>query len=201
MFSVNDALTAMGLDWDNGAWVGNTTYKPTATKGKEPDDGFIPPSRYTMPPNLGWPTLIIETGVSESISQLRADASKWFKDSSGNVRIVLVIAIWNNRVDIEKWQLAPVGAPVPLTRAYIDSLCSQPSNMPPLLLQLPAVQQPYCAQEIVITPSQVPGRPVTVTGTPLVLPFHALYDRAPGRRQTDIRITTTQCEKITRMLW
>jgi hypothetical protein len=201
VFSVNDALTAMGIPWQNGEWVGITTYKPTATKGKEPDDAFVPPSRCATLANLGWPTLVIETGVSESLTQLRADAAKWFKDSSGDVRIVLVIAIKNDRVDIEKWQLAPVGAPVPLTRPYITSLCSQRSNMPPLVPQLPAIQQPYCAQEIVITRPPAQGLPVTVTGAPLILPFHALYDRAPGRRERDIIITSGGCNDITRRLW
>jgi hypothetical protein len=199
---VNDVFNTMGIPWQrNGEWVGTTTYKPTPAKGKQPDNGFVPPSRCATMANLGWPTLVIETGVSESLTQLRADAAKWFKDSSGDVRIVLVIAIRNNRVDIEKWQLAPVGAPVPLTRPYITSLCNQRSNMPPLVPQRPAIQQPYCAQEIVITRPPAQGLPVTVTGAPLILPFHALYDRAPGRRERDIIITSGGCNDITRRLW
>jgi hypothetical protein len=198
---VKDVFNTMGITWRDGEWVGATTYKPSPAKGKEPDNAFVPPSRCPTIANLGWPTLVIETGVSESLTQLRADAAKWFKDSSGGVRIVLVIAIRNNRVDIEKWQLAPVGAPVPLTRPYITSLCSQRSNMPPLVPQLPAIQQPYCAQEIVITRPQAPGLPATDTGTPLILPFHALYDRAPGRGERDIIITSRDCNDITRRLW
>ncbi|KAI2703907.1 hypothetical protein CBS147372_2376 [Penicillium roqueforti] len=149
MFSVNDALAAMGLHWSDSEWVGHTTYKPNLAKGKQPDNAFLPPSRCTIPlSSTGWPTLVIETGVSESLSQLRADAAKWFADSNGDVRIALVIAIKDSRVDIEKWQLAPEGAS-------------------PLDLQVPDSQQPYCAQEITITPQGV-------TGTPLVLPFTAL---------------------------
>lgn len=195
VFSVNDALATVGLDWADAEWAGTTTYRPTVGKGKQPDNAFVPPLRCATPlSSMGWPTLVIETGVSESLSQLRADAAKWLADSNGNVRIVLVIAIKDNRVDIEKWQLAPVGAPVPLTRAYIASLCRQPSNVPPLIPQVPASQQPYCAQEIIITPQGI-------TGTPLVLSFDALYDRAPGLGEADVLITLTDCEKITKRLW
>lgn len=109
------------------------------------------------------------------MSQLRADAAKWFADSNGDVRIALVIAIKDSRVDIEKWQLAPEGAS-------------------PLDLQVPDSQQPYCAQEITITPQGV-------TGTPLVLPFTALYDRVPGPGETDVLITTADCLKITTRMW
>jgi hypothetical protein len=135
MFSVNDALSRMGLDWVDAEWVGNTTYKPTAAKGKQPDNTFVPPSRCATPVDaIGWPTLVIETGLSESLSQLRAEAAKWFVESNGDVRIVLVISMNASRVNIEKWQLAPVGAPVPLTRAYIASLREAPQyarSVPP----------------------------------------------------------------------
>lgn len=197
VFSVNDALARMGLDWNDAEWVGTTTYKPNVTKGKQPDNAFVPPSRCTpLLSSIGWPTLVIETGVSESLSQLRADAANWLAISNGNVRIVLVIAIKNSRVDIEQWQLAPAGAPVPLTRAYIASLCRQSPILPPLYPQIPASQQPYCAQEIVITPQGV-------TGVPLVLPFDALYDRAPAPApgETDVLITMADCLRITRRLW
>jgi len=180
MFSVNDALFRMGLDWADAEWVGNTTYKPTAAKGKQPDNAFVPPSRCAMPVDArGWPTLVIETGLSESLTQLRADAAKWFVESNGDVRIV--------------WQLAPVGAPVPLTRAYIASLREAP-NMPTLFPQVPATQQPYCAQEITITQQ-------SITGDPLVLPFHALYDRVPGQGESDVLIKSADFRSITWRLW
>lgn len=195
VLSVNDALSTMGLDWGDAEWVGTTTYKRGVGTGQQPDNAFVPPSRCTTPVrSVGWPTLVIETGMSESLSQLRDDAKKWFADSNGNVRIVLLVAIKACRVDIEKWQLAPAGAPTPLTRLYISSLCRQNPNVPPLSPLSPTTQQPYCAQEIVITPQGI-------VGTPLVLNFHALYDRAPGQGETDILITSADCLKIIRRLW
>ena len=176
MFSVNDALAAMGLHWKDSEWVGHITYKSNLAKGKQPDNAFVPPSRCTTTlSTIGWPTLVIETGMSESLSQLRADAARWFADSNGSVRIALVITVKDSRVDIEKWQLAPEG-------------------VPPLYPQVPASQQPYCAQEIIITPQGV-------IGTPLILPFNALYDRAPGPGESDVLITTADCLSITRRMW
>ncbi|KAJ5246266.1 hypothetical protein N7468_001249 [Penicillium chermesinum] len=47
MFSLNDAFARIGLDWRDAEWVRAATYKPNATKGKEADDAFVPPSRCT----------------------------------------------------------------------------------------------------------------------------------------------------------
>ncbi|KAJ5129434.1 uncharacterized protein N7515_005473 [Penicillium bovifimosum] len=194
VFSVNDALTGMGLDWNDAEWVGGATYKPTTAIGKVPDDAFLPPPRCTTPVSeIGWPTLVIETGVSESMPRLRVDAAKWFSDSKGKVRITLVISIKDSSVDVERWQLAPIGAPTPLTRDYIASLCRRPPNRPPLYSQDPAAQQPYCAQQIIITRQGATGD--------LVLPFDALYDRSPEQGEHDVLITSTDFMRLTQRLW
>ncbi|KXG45557.1 uncharacterized protein PGRI_033240 [Penicillium griseofulvum] len=146
--SVTDALTRavdlslikMGLvSTTNRKWVATTTYKPTVNKGKQADQGFLPPSRRPPIPGSspGWPTLAIETGLSESLSQLRHNARWWFSNSSGEVRIVLVISISKrkDRVSIEKWQLASTNRPRSLT----------------------------CAHEVAITANGVTGAPLTIT--------------------------------------
>ncbi|KAJ5285752.1 hypothetical protein N7524_001058 [Penicillium chrysogenum] len=177
-------LIGMGLvSATSRKWVATTTYKPTANKGKQADQGFLPPSRRPSAPGLppGWPTLTIETGLSESLSQLRQDALWWLSNSSGAVRIVLVISISKrkDRVFIEIWQLAPPNSPRPLTRAYIQTLCQQSPNIPPLVQQQAASQQAYCAHEIEISANGV-------TGAPLTLPFVAVYDRPPAQGEGDI---------------
>jgi hypothetical protein len=137
--AVDLSLIKMGLvSTTNRKWVATTTYKPTAHKGKQADQGFLPPSR--RPPIPGsppsWPTLTIETGLSVSLSQLRWDARWWFSNSSGEVRIVLIISISKrkDRVFIEKWQLAPPNSPRALT----------------------------CAHEVTITANGVTGAPLTI---------------------------------------
>ncbi|CAG8016442.1 unnamed protein product [Penicillium nalgiovense] len=181
------SLIEMGLvSTTSRKWVATTTYKPTANKGKQADQGFIPPSRRPSAPGLppGWPTLTIETGLSESLSQLRQDALWWLSNSSGEVRIVLVISISKrkDRVFTEIWQLAPPNSPRPLTRAYIQTLCQQSPNIPPLVQQQAVSQQAYCAHEIEISANGV-------TGAPLTLPFIAVYDRPPAQGEGDIVLT------------
>ncbi|CAI7656118.1 unnamed protein product [Penicillium bialowiezense] len=161
-------------------WSANTAHKPTAHTGKQPDEAFFPSSRWS-PASQTWscPTLIIETGVPQSLSRLREDAKEWFANTNGNVRIVLVIIFSGSTLHIEKWQLAPLDAPRPLGREYINALRLQKAAMPPLIQQLPETQQAYAAQEIEVTRDHAEG-------APLVLPFAALFDQQPGPGQRDV---------------
>ncbi|KOS36883.1 hypothetical protein ACN38_g12348 [Penicillium nordicum] len=114
---------------------------------------------------------------SDSIQiQFRFSYIWWLANSSGEVRIVLVISISKrkDRVFIEVWQLAPPNSPRPLTRAYIQTLCQQSQNVPPLVQQPAVLQQAYCAHEVEISANGV-------TGAPLTLPFVAVYDRPPAQ--------------------
>ena len=55
--------------------------------------------------------MVIEAGVSESLSKLRNEANWWFNQSNGLVRIVLVISINSTQRKITtqrwQWQLLP----------------------------------------------------------------------------------------------
>lgn len=178
-----------GISISNALWVRTTTYKGL-NKGKQADDAFLPPSRQAgRSKKPGWPTLVIETGVSESLPQLRADAKKWFADSEGDVRMVLLVGIKPHRVDLELWQLAPHSAPRPLTKAFMDSLCAQQPNMAPLSQQVATVQQPYCAHKVVITQGGSDGGP-------MVIPFQAFYDKPPTGQQSDFVLTDQDFETI-----
>ncbi|KAJ5969289.1 hypothetical protein N7501_005537 [Penicillium viridicatum] len=93
---------------------------------KRPTILVLAPSRHTRSiENAGYPSLVIETGVSESLSRLRQDARKWFADSGGDVPIVILIHASEKIVSFEQWQLAPSTAPRPLTKRYIDTLWAQ----------------------------------------------------------------------------
>lgn len=192
------SLIYMGIiSTANRKCVATTTYKPTTNKGKQADQGFLPSSRRPLTPGLppGWPTLTIETGLSESLSQLRKDALWWLSNTSGEVRevrIVLVISISKrkDKVCVEKWQLAPPTSPRPLTRAYIQTLCQQIPNISPLVQQQAISRQAYCAHEVEVTANGV-------TGAPLTLPFVAVYDRAPAAGEGDIVFTVQDFLGIT----
>ncbi|OQE79129.1 hypothetical protein PENNAL_c0053G07208 [Penicillium nalgiovense] len=198
---VHDQLRTMGLSRRDLAWFGSTTYQFGTNKGKEADNAYLPPSRYARPiRNVGCPTLVIETGVSKSLGQLRQNARKWFADSGGDVRIVVLIHMGHNFVSFEKWQLAPMDAPRPLTLSHIDTLCSHTPNIPPLIRQPAQLQQAYCADLVGITASSIAGMPNVVTGAPMVLPFIAIQDRPPGPGEGDIVIGQQEFDEITDLL-
>ncbi|OQE30315.1 hypothetical protein PENFLA_c003G05910 [Penicillium flavigenum] len=183
------------------AGVGHGVVTEQFTAGKEADNAYLPPSRYAQPiRNDGYPTLVIETGVSKSLGQLRQNARKWFADSGGDVRIVVLINMRHKFVSFEKWQLAPRDAPRPLTQSHIDTLCSHTPNIPPLIRQLAQLQQAYCAHQVDITASSTAGMPNAVTGAPMVLPFIAVQDRPPGPGEGDIVIGPQEFDEITDLL-
>jgi hypothetical protein len=176
-------LPNMGIYWTERRWIGATTYKPANNKGKGADQAFTPPSRQvTQGQTRGWPTLVVEVGVSESMAKLRSDAKFWFNNSNGQTRIVILISAKRNRVTFEKWMLMPPNAPNPAPPAYVATLRSRPVHRPPLVNQPAANQQLYSAQEVVITPTGM-------TGAPMILPFRGLFDRAPTANETDVTIT------------
>lgn len=168
---INLQLGRMGLN-EYYRWGGATRYKSTA-RGKEGEQVFSPAQRWPSSDGLSWPTVVIETGVSESLPKLVEDARWWFGSSEGQVRIVILISVTNRAVHIEKWQLAPPDAPHPLTRTYINTLRDIPINVPPSTRQPLSIQQPYSCAEIEITDHNV-------VGAPLVIPFCALFD-VPSR--------------------
>lgn len=124
----------MGAPRHSWIWTGRATYIPddTATKGKQPDNTFIPSSRRSMEHSRRWPTLVIEAGVPKSLPRLRLNARDWFAISDGQVRVVLLLGITNSEITFEKWQLAPISALHPLTRESIDGLRQKENPICPL---------------------------------------------------------------------
>ncbi|KAJ5352464.1 hypothetical protein N7452_001438 [Penicillium brevicompactum] len=145
----------MGLPISDSIWARTTTYSSGSGRGKQADDSFVPRSR------------------------LPHDAVGWSLMPEGRVRIVLLISIRPTNIVIEKWQLAPVDAPMPLTQLYIDSLRDQKPSYPPLVLQPTSMRQAYSAQEIYIAQNQVKGGP-------LILPFSSVHDRQAVGAERDL---------------
>ncbi|KAG0123935.1 hypothetical protein HOY82DRAFT_494705 [Tuber indicum] len=75
---------------------------------KEADSAFKPKS--LRPYTTQWPTVVIESGVSEGLSQLQTDACWWLRSSSGAVKIVLIFSIIeaDKKIHIEKWEMVCV---------------------------------------------------------------------------------------------
>lgn len=65
--------------------------QPPAPGRNNPTSAYFPGP--TANPTNGWPTFVLETGVSELLPHLRQDASWWFANSRRQTRIVLVILV------------------------------------------------------------------------------------------------------------
>ena len=79
----------MGLRWELFN-LGATKYK-TPHMSKEGDSSFKP--RSMRPLKTDWPTIVIQSGWSESLTKLRQDARRWLENSGGSVKIVLLFSI------------------------------------------------------------------------------------------------------------
>lgn len=193
---IDSQCSEMGVPRTQLTWgMAVTLPDPAASsQGKQPDACVFPPNRQPRGGQCnGWPSLVVETGVSESLTKLRRDATWWFQNSLGDTRIVILLSVnaGSRELRIEKWQLVPSGRLV--TRHLNEELRQRPGLMPPLG-QLPAgVQTAFCVQEVVITPE-------SITGQPLVLPFRALFDRKPNGAERDIIIDNEGFREISRFL-
>jgi hypothetical protein len=155
-------VAAMGLKREFYR-LGATTFK-TPRMSKEGDSAFKP--RSIRPRKADWPTIVFESGWSESLTKLRQDAHRWLENSGGNVKIVLLFSIGRTArtMIIEKWENRPVPAnpPVPANRPATRST-TRP-NPPP--------QTPTQIQAITIDSNSN-----TVNGAPLTLEFRKIFLR------------------------
>ena len=171
---VNDALKGMGLPKRSLRNVGSGKYFGLHS-AKEGDTGYKPRVRNR---EADWPTIVFESGLSESLAQLRGDAHWWLTNSGGDVKIVILIKIRapQKAIVIEKWCLL---APQP-----IRALRSSPNPGAPVLIR---------AQEIRITHNPAAQlSDVTsyhVTGAPLTFEFRSLLLRNPIPPEGDVILT------------
>jgi hypothetical protein len=174
------ALTVMGprLASYECHSVGATTYRVRGSS-KEADSAYRP--RSFRPNKTDWPTIVFESGLSESLRQLRVDVDWWFRKSSGAVKIVVIISIKRapQTLQIEKWELAPMIGRRPPTRAF-------PNNPPPPI--------PTKIHEITIVQN-------AVTGAPLVLEFDKIFLRPAVLPETDITFTAQELSTWAAGIW
>jgi hypothetical protein len=142
------------------------------------------------PPDQGkvtGPTIVFESGFSESLSHLRFDAGWWLKQSGGEVKIVIIISIVRaeSMLLIEQWGLTPLTGRG-LTLRAASTYLNNNNNSPP--------QIPTKIQEIAIDPN-------TVTGAPLVLEFEKIFLRPAVPPEGDIRFTGQELAAWAAALW
>jgi hypothetical protein len=155
--------------------LGSTTFKGTSSTSKEADESFKPAT--LRPHELDWPTLVLETSISESLSRLRNNARWWLSNSGSRVNIVLIFHInrGTKTILIERWETIPAtGGPV--TR----------SNQPPAI--------PTRMQAITIDQNNV-------TGTSLTLHFHQIFLRQPNPPERDLVFTAQDLRDWSDDVW
>lgn len=147
------SMASMGIPVGEIVGMGSTAFEGRSAS-KEADASMKPiPSRRLA---TDWPTLVFESGLSESLRRLRIDAQWWLTNSSGQVKIVVIIDIdsYTQKLHIEQWMLPP-------TRATAAA-----NNLVPT-----KVAEISIVQSIVTAGSDVP----------LVLSFNDIFLRPPGR--------------------
>jgi hypothetical protein len=156
----------MGMSYRELYPFGGTRYLGH-TSSKEGDSCYKPSSRKNK---TDWPTIVFESGLSESLQRLRCDASWWLENSKGEVKIVVIISIkpGDKRLEIEKWELALIDEGRRVTRLHPRTQSLIPTKI----------------QEITIMPNS------SVTGAlPLVLEFQKIFLRPAIEPEDDISFT------------
>lgn len=129
-------------------------FGPTASSSKKCDSPWT--SDLIRPG--GWPFLVIEAGVSESIPRLQADAAWWFANSGGQVKLVLLIQVTKGSRVIEMEKYVP--------GQEMTAAGAQP------------VFQPHKVAAVTVNQGVDPP---TVQGAPLLLEFRSVFGRDPNR--------------------
>jgi len=199
-----------------------TTYVANLGR-KEADSAFRPES--SRPTRAHWPTLVVETGVSQSLSQLRVAANWWLCNSWGNVNIVLLFSIdeENREILIEQWEGSrpavttrsqsnnPTVTPIrtglfdigPFNLSETSRIPQvipppEPAALAPVDLLQPATVAPVDP----LQPAAVaPAEPGTVSEA-IKLNFAKLFDRVPlNESEIDIVFTPLDLAQWKHRLW
>ncbi|KAJ6095466.1 hypothetical protein N7486_006212 [Penicillium sp. IBT 16267x] len=140
--AIDEYLMAMGIRLVDRKWAMTTTYKPTASKGKQADL------------NLTYLSLCSHFALTYGPISRGSKAHHLFRGSAK-------IPNGGSITPVEKFgwcqQLASPNSPRPLTRVYIDSLRRR--HLPPLIQQAAGTQQMYSHHEVDVTSSGVAGTP------------------------------------------
>ncbi|KAF1808007.1 hypothetical protein P152DRAFT_406313 [Eremomyces bilateralis CBS 781.70] len=196
-------LNRMGLRKRTFIPIGGTKFnRPNSSK--EGDSAYKPASRDWKD---DWPTIVIESGLSEGLDRLRIDAQWWLSNSRGDVRIVIIISIMppQKRLYIEKWCLSPAPAH-PVTRAHPNPNPPVPTNMQTITITQnqaaspnPTGQSAPTAQPTITI--QQGASSYAVNGSPLILEFQDLILRPPVLPEDDVVFTAADLSDWAHSFW
>jgi hypothetical protein len=175
-------LGATKFNGHNSSKEGDSTYKPLSARSRETD----------------WPTIVFESGYSESLNHLRCVVRWWLTHSRGDVKIVIIILIKSEKstLQIEKWELTPMTGRRPSTRAFPN-----PNTIPRPLIPTKITEITIISHTPIRTPMPITGAPFTIIGAPLVLEFDKLFLRPAILPETDITFTVQDLSDWAACFW
>jgi len=149
----------------------------------EGDSAFKPSD--ARPNKHDWPTIVFESGLSETLNGLRHDADWWLSHSGGDVKIVIIISVKpaEKRLHIEKW-------------SNVTPLTTRPATRAHPIIPVPTMQNKI---DVVGVPTQPPS--YAVTGAPLLLEFDKILLRAPAPPEGDIIFTAGELSQWAASFW
>jgi len=185
-YMLHGKAAQMGLCDDLGK-IGGARHQGNSSR-KEPDSYYIPRSSV-LAGAAPWPTLAVESGVSEMIERLRVDAHWRTTNSSGAVNIVLVFSVnkANRIIGIEQWESGSV----------IHRRSPRLNPLNPLGPPSTSIE-PKCVRIITIP------RPEDHEHS-LVLDFGKVFDRDPDQAEdsleSDFEFTLADLSRLAANIW
>ncbi|KAI2618532.1 hypothetical protein GGR54DRAFT_631107 [Hypoxylon sp. NC1633] len=172
-----------------GAWepTGCATFRSEGHPNGDGGEGDSTGCPFPTPPGRkGWPTLVIESGHSESMEQLRNDVKWWFQASDHEVKIILLAKFDHHREEI-------------LLEKYEEELYTRPGAT-----MTRAASRPVRRQSISISRNTATNPPTyNVTSGTLSLSFRLLFlrDPDPTRGEGDFVWTLAEMEQYAERVW
>ncbi|KAK0656020.1 hypothetical protein B0T16DRAFT_319382 [Cercophora newfieldiana] len=172
--------------------IGTATFRQQGHPGGNGGEGDSTGGPWPEREGAGnWPTLVIESGHSETLTELHKDMQWWFQASNHEVKIVILAKFddQQHHILLEKWEEAissPQGA---IMRSRAAAMSQQNG-----------VLNPVIRQSITITRDETTN-PVSynVTRGPLVLGFRLLFLRNPQER--DFVLSIQDLQLYARKVW
>jgi len=172
---LDNKIREMGLFEDIGR-TESATFKGNGSE-KEADCSWRPWTTRPLIPD--WPTLVIESGISQSRDRLVADAHWWLENSGGQVKIVLVISFSQSEKEIrlQQWELVTIPDP--------HATQGQPG---------PTITAPAIIREIDLV-AGVPNK------ASLTLNFENIFLRPPAEGEGDFIFSPEELERYSTKVW
>ncbi|KAK3365909.1 hypothetical protein B0T24DRAFT_405706 [Lasiosphaeria ovina] len=140
-----------------------------------------------------WPTLVMESGHSETLPELHKDMQWWFQASNHKVKIVILAKFddQQHHILLEKWEEEISSPQGEITRSRAAAI-----------LQQNGVLNPVKRQSITITRDETTN-PVSynVTRGVLVLGFRLLFLRDPGPQEGDFVLSIQDLQQYAENVW